>query len=68
MVSFNAGDLHGVKAVQTGSRCAIALWFTMDESFREVARDDAELFLRSLSPSPISSNALGDGPAARDEL
>ena len=37
MVSFSAGkdSFHGVKAVGQGIRCALALWFTMDESHDE---------------------------------
>ncbi|WAR02696.1 P3H1-like protein [Mya arenaria] len=38
LVAFNAGEFHGVKAVTSGQRCAIAMWFTHDPNFQEVAR------------------------------
>uniref|UniRef100_A0A7N4V071 procollagen-proline 3-dioxygenase n=1 Tax=Sarcophilus harrisii TaxID=9305 RepID=A0A7N4V071_SARHA len=38
MVSFSSGreNLHGVKAVTKGQRCAVALWFTLDPLHREL--------------------------------
>ncbi|KAK9872971.1 hypothetical protein WA026_020319 [Henosepilachna vigintioctopunctata] len=41
MVGFSSGseNLHGVNAVRKGSRCALALWFTFDEIYREKVRD-----------------------------
>lgn len=32
MVAFSSGveNLHGVKAVTEGTRCAIGIWFTLD--------------------------------------
>lgn len=40
MVGFSSGgeNPHGVKAVTSGQRCAVALWFTMDPLFRELVR------------------------------
>ena len=37
MVGFSAGEenLHGVKAVISGRRCALALWFTEDPRYME---------------------------------
>ncbi|XP_046553099.1 prolyl 3-hydroxylase 1-like isoform X2 [Haliotis rubra] len=37
LVSFNAGEFHGVKAVVKGTRCALALWFTTNPQFKELA-------------------------------
>lgn len=38
MVGFSSGgeNPHGVKAVTSGQRCAVALWFTLDPLFREM--------------------------------
>ncbi|XP_044752189.1 prolyl 3-hydroxylase 1-like [Coccinella septempunctata] len=41
MVAFSSGgeNLHGVKAVQKGTRCAIGLWFTLNPGYKENYRD-----------------------------
>ncbi|KAF5293323.1 hypothetical protein FQR65_LT10988 [Abscondita terminalis] len=41
MVGFSSGseNLHGVKAVTKGTRCAVALWFTFNEKYKENDRD-----------------------------
>lgn len=43
MVAFSSGseNLHGVKAVQKGSRCAIAVWFTHSEAHADEDRSIA---------------------------
>ncbi|KAL3282722.1 hypothetical protein HHI36_005893 [Cryptolaemus montrouzieri] len=40
MLAFSSGreNLHGVKAVQKGSRCALGLWFTFDPQYEEKNR------------------------------
>ena len=47
MVGFSAGkeNMHGVLAVTGGKRCAVALWFTLDPTHREIAFDVAENIL-----------------------
>ncbi|RUS82121.1 hypothetical protein EGW08_010133, partial [Elysia chlorotica] len=37
LVAFNAGHFHGVKAVKRGQRCALALWFTQQSMYKELA-------------------------------
>jgi len=51
MVSFSAGkdSFHGVKAVGHGIRCALALWFTMDESHDEKQRHEAKRIIDNLA-------------------
>ncbi|XP_072046078.1 prolyl 3-hydroxylase 1-like [Amphiura filiformis] len=51
VVAFSAGseNLHGVKAVIKGTRCALALWFTHDSRYRELdfftaAKDISEMY------------------------
>lgn len=50
MVAFSAGEenLHGVKAVRKGRRCALAMWYTMDTNHRERERDFAESVLENI--------------------
>ncbi|XP_031839217.2 prolyl 3-hydroxylase 1 isoform X1 [Nomia melanderi] len=55
MVAFSAGgeNLHGVRAVLRGRRCALALWFTQDQMYTEYERTLAEAILeriRSIGP------------------
>lgn len=47
VVVFSAGgeNLHGVQAVRSGKRCAVALWFTQDEEYLEYERVVAETML-----------------------
>lgn len=52
MVGFSSGgeNPHGVKAVTSGQRCAVALWFTLDPLFRELVKtnlidDDKKSFV-----------------------
>ena len=58
MVGFNAGNYHGVQAVQSGQRCAIAMWYTLDPTHREEAHDSLTHVLASqqaasVEPPPI---------------
>lgn len=48
MVGFSAGEenLHGVRGIVKGKRCALALWFTQDKSNIEYERILAEIILR----------------------
>ncbi|XP_054706667.1 prolyl 3-hydroxylase 2-like [Uloborus diversus] len=50
MVAFSAGkeNLHGVKAVKKGRRCALAMWYTLNSFYRERERDFAETVLHGL--------------------
>ena len=58
MVGFNATNYHGVKAVLSGQRCAVALWFTLDKNFKEVAHEDAKAILASLPETSRTSGEL----------
>ncbi|CAH1153591.1 unnamed protein product [Phaedon cochleariae] len=44
MVAFTSGaeNLHGIRAVTKGSRCAIGIWFTHDPNYAEADRAVAE--------------------------
>ncbi|XP_053383819.1 prolyl 3-hydroxylase 1-like [Mercenaria mercenaria] len=58
LVAFNAGDYHGVKAVVSGQRCAIAMWFTHDPNFVEVSRLHAQRILQSHSKQEDKKDEL----------
>ncbi|XP_041366654.1 prolyl 3-hydroxylase 2-like isoform X2 [Gigantopelta aegis] len=42
VVGFNAGEFHGVKALRRGHRCALALWFTHNPQYKELAHLQAK--------------------------
>ena len=48
MVAFSAGNYHGVKPVLKGQRCAVALWFTLDATYKEAAHGIAANLLEEL--------------------
>lgn len=51
MVAFSAGgeNLHGVRGVVRGRRCALALWFTQDQRYIEYERTLAEAILQRVA-------------------
>lgn len=56
MVAFSSGgeNLHGVKAVRKGSRCALGIWFTFDSERTDKDREKAKYLLdNNLSFDPI---------------
>lgn len=58
MVAFSAGEenLHGVKAVTKGRRCALAMWYTMDINHRERERDFADSVLENIHAKTVLSS------------
>jgi len=60
MVGFNASNYHGVQAVQSGQRCAMAMWMTLDPTHREHAHDTLRQVLDGLEATRSSE--------PRDEL
>ncbi|KAH9523845.1 hypothetical protein Btru_047201 [Bulinus truncatus] len=48
LVGFNAGDLHGVRAVKSGQRCALAMWYTLNPSYKELAHIQARKTLEQM--------------------
>ncbi|XP_044064854.1 prolyl 3-hydroxylase 3 [Siniperca chuatsi] len=45
LVGFSSGPVnpHGVTAVTSGRRCALALWFTKEKLYRDMEREQAEV-------------------------
>jgi predicted 2-oxoglutarate/Fe(II)-dependent dioxygenase YbiX len=48
LVGFESGDYHGVLPITAGRRCALAIWYTFNPNFQELAHAEAETLLRSL--------------------
>ncbi|XP_052066781.1 prolyl 3-hydroxylase 1-like isoform X2 [Mytilus californianus] len=55
IVGFNSAELHGVKAVKKGKRCALAMWYTMDLNFKELARIEAKKMIDKV-PDDVHRN------------
>uniref|UniRef100_A0A671YZ05 procollagen-proline 3-dioxygenase n=1 Tax=Sparus aurata TaxID=8175 RepID=A0A671YZ05_SPAAU len=68
MVGFSSGgeNPHGVKAVTSGQRCAVALWFTLDPLFRELERLQADEVIQALDTQSVWGQGLNINP--KDEL
>ncbi|XP_069550864.1 prolyl 3-hydroxylase 2 [Brachyistius frenatus] len=68
MVGFSSGgeNPHGVKAVTSGQRCAVALWFTLDPLFRELERLQADEVILALDTQSVWGQGLNINP--KDEL
>nr|XP_057928735.1 prolyl 3-hydroxylase 2 [Doryrhamphus excisus] len=68
MVGFSSGgeNPHGVKAVTSGQRCAVALWFTTDPLFRELERLQADEVIQALDTQSVWTHGLDINP--KDEL
>ncbi|XP_061739049.1 prolyl 3-hydroxylase 2 [Nerophis ophidion] len=68
MVGFSSGgeNPHGVKAVTSGQRCAVALWFTLDPLFRELERLQADEVIQALDSESVWHQGLDINP--KDEL
>ena len=43
--------MHGVTAVTSGRRCAVALWFTLDRNHKEEHYDNAHKMLMDYKKS-----------------
>ncbi|CAH2247964.1 prolyl 3-hydroxylase 2 [Pelobates cultripes] len=66
LVGFSSGgeNPHGVTAVTSGQRCAVALWFTLDPTNRELERLQADEVIQMLDQE--SHGNMNINP--RDEL
>ena len=58
LVGFNATNYHGVQAVLSGRRCAVAMWYTLDPDYTEQARVTAQQVLEQVSGSDVSRDEL----------
>ena len=70
MVAFSASgeNLHGVRGVLRGKRCALALWFTFDEEHLEIERLLARAIIeRVRNDGPVTPGDYESVTAARYE-
>ncbi|XP_012938387.1 prolyl 3-hydroxylase 1 [Aplysia californica] len=58
LVGFNAGEFHGVRAVKSGQRCALALWFTHNPNFKELAHIQARKTLKQVEKDQQSEEKI----------
>ncbi len=58
-MAFSAGfeNLHGVLGIKQGTRCALALWFTLDKRYDETQRYEAAEILKKLREEKESETA-----------
>jgi len=68
LVAFHNGldNLHGVKAVTSGRRCALAMWYTMDPAEHEKGQENHEAARNVLTNLKIKAGeeaAMSDSPA-----
>ncbi|XP_058493785.1 prolyl 3-hydroxylase 2 [Solea solea] len=68
MVGFSSGgeNPHGVKAITSGQRCAVAMWFTLDPLYRELERLQADEVIQALDTQSVWGQGLNINP--KDEL
>ncbi|CAL8247405.1 unnamed protein product [Lota lota] len=71
LVGFSSGPVnpHGVTAVTTGRRCAMALWFTKEKLHRDVEREEAEALWaadgQSVAKTTTEEEEKGNTPSGR---
>ncbi|XP_060086359.1 prolyl 3-hydroxylase 1-like [Ylistrum balloti] len=68
IVGFNAAHLHGVNSVTKGQRCAVAMWYTLDPNYKELARTQARKILDSLSSPSETGQESSTDKSLREEL
>ncbi|TNN54529.1 Prolyl 3-hydroxylase 3 [Liparis tanakae] len=63
LVGFSSGPVnpHGVTAVTSGRRCALALWFTKEKMYRDMEREEAEAMWAADGQSVVKKD--GEEPA-----
>uniref|UniRef100_G3P603 procollagen-proline 3-dioxygenase n=1 Tax=Gasterosteus aculeatus aculeatus TaxID=481459 RepID=G3P603_GASAC len=71
LVGFSSGPVnpHGVTAVTSGRRCALALWFTKEKMYRDMEREEAELMWAADGKSVAKKDGEepeGGAPPARN--
>lgn len=65
LVGFSSGPVnpHGVAAVTSGRRCSLALWFTKEEIYRDMEREEAEALLGIKAQNTVKKEAEAEGGA-----
>uniref|UniRef100_T1JC44 procollagen-proline 3-dioxygenase n=1 Tax=Strigamia maritima TaxID=126957 RepID=T1JC44_STRMM len=62
LVGFSAGfeNLHGVQAITSGRRCALAMWYTLDHSYREKERELAQEIIQDILNESLNDQTETD--------
>ncbi|KAM6909641.1 LOW QUALITY PROTEIN: prolyl 3-hydroxylase 3 [Xenentodon cancila] len=62
LVGFSSGPInpHGVKAVTSGRRCALSLWFTKEKFYRDMEREEAEAMWAADGQSVLKKDEDGE--------
>ncbi|XP_030249535.1 prolyl 3-hydroxylase 3 [Sparus aurata] len=69
LVGFSSGPVnpHGVTAVTSGRRCALALWFTKEKLYRDMEREEAEAMWAADGQSVVKKDKEeAEGTAGRN--
>lgn len=63
LAGFSSGPInpHGVTAVTSGRRCALALWFTKEKLYRDMEREEAEAMWAADGQSVVKNKEEADG-------
>uniref|UniRef100_A0A3Q3WZA3 procollagen-proline 3-dioxygenase n=1 Tax=Mola mola TaxID=94237 RepID=A0A3Q3WZA3_MOLML len=66
LVGFSSGPVnpHGVTAVTSGRRCALALWFTKEKLYRDMEREEAEAMWAADGQSMVKKDGEAEDAAA----
>ncbi|XP_050411166.1 prolyl 3-hydroxylase 1-like [Patella vulgata] len=60
LVGFDSKEFHGVKAVRKGQRCALALWFTLNPNYKELAHVQARKIISRIFQGNAEKDPLSD--------
>ncbi|KAK6190033.1 hypothetical protein SNE40_001981 [Patella caerulea] len=60
LVGFDSKEFHGVKAVRKGQRCALALWFTLNPNYKELAHVQARKIVSRILQGNAKKDPLSD--------
>ncbi|XP_047453664.1 prolyl 3-hydroxylase 3 [Mugil cephalus] len=71
LVGFSSGPVnpHGVTAVTSGRRCALALWFTKEKLYRDMEREEAEAMWEADGQGVVKKDedqTKGSAPSGRN--
>ncbi|XP_068179940.1 prolyl 3-hydroxylase 3 [Antennarius striatus] len=68
LVGFSSGPVnpHGVTAVTSGRRCALALWFSKEKLYRDMEREEAEAIWAADGHKVVNNDEKEEGKVTRN--
>ncbi|XP_068614785.1 prolyl 3-hydroxylase 3-like [Brachionichthys hirsutus] len=68
LVGFSSGPVnpHGVTAVTSGRRCALALWFSKEKLYRDMEREEAEAIWAADGQQVVKKDEEEEGKVIRN--